>query len=382
MQMNQLVALRKLARFIRIYGPGRAAFKAAGRARTRLRLPTLALQVHTPDIGIIGCGQFAYATIGYFLTRRFGRRVLACFDLDPSASATLAQGLGVCHVAPTAASLLAMPGIRYVFIASNHASHAQYAVAALLKGLDVYVEKPVAVTVDQLRSLAKARASSDGRLFAGYNRPFSPALRALRKAMAVDPKRGITLQCTVFGHVIEQDHWYRRPEEGTRICGNVGHWLDLFIHVMSWRGMPSRIDVSLTWSDETERDENLCIALTTDKGDLCSILLSARSEPFEGISETVELQHGETICKIEDFRRFTLWQGARVQSRRFWPKDPGHRDAIMQPFASTMMRPWQEVEDSTLLMLHITDMIREARRLGTLDMAAARSQLHTPVTNV
>jgi predicted dehydrogenase len=366
--------LRKLLRFTAIYGPGRTLFKAAG--RLRFRLPAWRPSATAPDIGFIGCGQFAFATIGYFLTRRFGRRVLACFDTDTRAAASLARGLGVPQVAASAEALLATPGLRLVYVASNHASHAPYAVQALGRGIDVYVEKPVAVSLRQLRALhAAVRSAGAGRLFAGYNRPFSAAMRHLRSEMPIDTGAGITLQCTVVGHVLAPDHWYRRPEEGTRICGNVGHWLDLFVHVLAWRGLPGRLDIALSWANAAEPDENLCIALTSDRCDLCSLVLTARSEPFEGINETIELQHGGTLCKIDDFRCMTLWQGARLVRRRYWPKDPGHRAAILQPFESDFVRPWHEVEDSTLLMLHITEMVRARTRFSSFDFASARARL-------
>lgn len=368
---------RKLLRFTAIYGPGRTLFKAAGRLRWRAL--TWARAHSAPDIGLIGCGQFAFATIGYYVTRRFGRRVLTCFDIDPGAAASLAESLGVRHVAASVDALLATPGLRVVYIASNHASHSPYAVQALARGLDVYVEKPVAVSLEQLRELQAANQRSRARLFAGYNRPFSKAVRDLRATMPIDVGAGITLQCTVVGHVLTPDHWYRRPEEGTRICGNVGHWLDLFVHILGWRGLPRQLDIALNWANAAEADENLCISMVSERGDLCAILLTARAEPFEGINESIELQHGDTLCKIDDFRRMTVWRGAKVTRARYWPKDPGHRSAILQPFESDGTRDWSEVEDSTLLMLHITEMVRSRTRFASFDFKAARTCLAAPV---
>lgn len=371
------VNVRKLLRFIGIYGPGRTLFKAAG--RLRLRLPSWGSRGRAKDIGIVGCGQFAFATIGYFLTRRFGRRVLGCFDIDAQAAATLARGLGVPHVCRDVQALLGLPGLRTAYIASNHATHAAYAELALGMGLDVYVEKPVAVDLAQLARLERARRFSKCQLFAGYNRPFSAALRDMRQHVRIDPAAGMSLQCFVAGHVLGADHWYRRPEEGTRICGNVGHWLDLFVHLMSWRGMPDRLEIALTWARADERDDNLSISMASDRSDLFSIMLTARAEPFEGINESIQFQHADTTCKIDDFRTLTLWQGPRLLKRRYWPKDPGHGNAIYQPFATGAGRAWQEVVDSTLLMLHVTTMVRTATRVSTFSLHDARRTLDLAV---
>lgn len=353
-------ALAKLARFTRIYGPGRTLYKAAG--RLRLGVPAWSWHRREPDVGVIGCGQFAFSTIGYFLRGVAGHRLGACFDIDPAARDSLARALRVPQPCDSAEALLNSPGLRTVYVASNHASHSGYATQALARGLDVVVEKPIAVTREQLVTLLRARRTARGRLFAGYNRPYSGAVRDLRTAVTVVPDQGLTMQCFVAGHQLAPGHWYRRPEEGTRVCGNLGHWLDLWVHVLSWRGLPDRLELLLACADAGEPDDNLSLTITSDRQDLFSVMLSSRHEPFEGIQEAIHVQHGDTLCRIDDFRMIHLWQGARRLRRRYWPKDVGHRAAIRQPFDPATARDWHEVELSTLLMLHVADMVRGGMR--------------------
>lgn len=369
--------LRKLLRFAAIYGPGRTLFKAAG--RLRMRLPSWRRRRQAADTGLIGCGQFGFATIGYFLHDRFGPRIAACYDTDPRAAESLAHALRVPTVSASAAELFGLAGLRYVYIASNHASHAAYAAQALERGLTVYVEKPIAVTRAQLLLLLRAQRRSGGHLFAGYNRPFSSAIEWLRRRLVVRPTQGVTLQCFVSGHRIAADHWYRRPEEGTRVCGNIGHWLDLMIHVLAWRGLPQQLQIGITWADVADFDDNLNISIGSDRGDLFSVTLSARSEPFEGIRETLHLQHGDAFAEIEDFRRITLWQGARRSRRHIWPKDVGHRQAILQPFVRAPRRDWSEVVQSTLLTMHIADMVRAREPNSSFDLLREHERLRDEV---
>ncbi|MEO5844528.1 MAG: Gfo/Idh/MocA family oxidoreductase [Caldimonas sp.] len=368
---------RKLVRFIAIYGPGRALFKAASRLRLDLALP--GSRSAPRDVGIVGCGQFAFATIGYFLKRAARHRILACFDIDTGARESLGRAFAVPTVADSVEALLAAPGLRTVYIASNHASHTPYAVQALARGIDVYVEKPIAVSFEQLVALERARRDSRARLFAGYNRPFSAAIVELRRGMPIARDGAVTMQCFVAGHVLAADHWYRRAGEGTRVCGNIGHWLDLFVHVLSWRSLPERLEITIASADPREPDDNLCIAATSERGDLLSVTLSARAEPFEGINETINIQHGETLCKIDDFRRSTVWQGERVRRRRHWPKDVGHRAALMQPFDRGSGREWAEVVASTLLMLHIADMVGSGTRHSTFSFTDGAARLSAAV---
>lgn len=353
---NSFLGLLKAFRFAGIYGWRRTIFKVAGRLRTGHpwwfgRLWRTGAQ----DVGLIGCGQFGLASIGYTLLTRRGRCIASCFDTDRQAAHSLAQALAVPKVAETAVELISDPGVNVVYIASTHSSHTDYALAAMAAGKIVYVEKPVSVTLQQLASLAAKRREDSIQLFAGYNRPFSGAVRDLRP-WCVDAKGPLTFSCFVSGHQLQLEHWYRDPKEGTRICGNIGHWLDLAVHLLSWKSLPDSWRIFVAWSDPKARDDDLAITLTSERGDLISIVLTARTEPFEGINETINLQWGDTIAKIDDFRCMTVWKKEKLRNYRYRPKDAGHASAIMQPF-SDMVRNFEEVEISTLLMLEIADMV-------------------------
>ena len=373
---TQLWRIRKVFRFALIYGPLRTFFKVVARLRQG---PSLPGSRRTQDIGVIGCGQFAFSTIGYFIWSKYGKRFKCCFDSDADAQASFAQFFGCSGKCEGAAELLSDPSIDLVYIASNHATHTDYAVDALNAGKTAYIEKPVSVSRQQLRRLALAvrTASAAGtRTYAGYNRPFSGAVRLLRR-YCNGQKGPLTLSCFVTGHEIAANHWYRKPEEGTRVCGNVGHWIDLAVHMLSWRSLPDRWQVLVASADAAAPDDNLSISMTSEHGDLISLVLTSRSEPFEGINETLNLQWGEVMGRIDDFRAMRVWVGSRRHEHRFWPKDVGHRRAILQPFNQTE-REWKEVEQSSLLMLAIADMILTGDRERSFSFADERASCGLP----
>jgi predicted dehydrogenase len=310
--------------------------------------------------------------------RRLGNRFADCFDISSEQQETFANFYGIEAPAGTATQMIDNPSVRFVYIASNHASHTDYAVAALAAGRTVYLEKPLAVTYPQLGRLINAVRRSDVPIYAGYNRPFSRAIRDLKARVGVR-RSPITLSCFVSGHLIGPDHWYRDPQEGTRICGNVGHWLDLAVHILSWGQLPEQWHVQLAFSDPSARDDNLAISLTSGEGDLVVIVLTSRCEPFEGINETINFQCGDIIAKIDDFRGMTVWEGPTLNKKRYWPKDAGHELAILQPFREQPKRDWNEVVSSSLLMLHITDMVRRGKRASAFSFREEREALEADV---
>jgi len=364
---------KKVKRSISIHGPRRTLAKISG----RLRRPGRLIDPHEVSgkqmVALIGCGQLAYSTIGYCISTEKGKIIRACYDIDHDQSKSLSSHYRIPIVSQDSESLFNDPNIRILYIASNHASHTPYAIAGLKRGMDVYVEKPISVNKAQLKDLIVTLSESQGKIYAGYNRPFSKAVRYLHRELGT-PEGPFTLNFFVCGHVIPKDHWYRRPEEGTRICGNVGHWLDLLIHLFSWRSLPNKIEIRIAYSKLSEPDDNIAITFVTDMDDLASIVLTSRSEPFEGINETICVQCDRVIARIDSFRSMTIWNDDQFYRKTFWPRDVGHKRAVLQPF-SNEGRDWGEVEISTMLMLFIKDMILERITKSVFLIKEARAEL-------
>lgn len=367
--MTKLLSnVKKLKRFVRIYGLNRALNKALGRSRIPfIKKPYL---FRNPEIGLIGCGQFQFATIAYFLSKGTRNRFSFCYDVNEEHAKSLASFYRVPRLVTDVKELEGHHDISKVYIASNHATHTPYAVQFLEKGIDVYCEKPISVSFEQFSELTQAIEKSQARFFAGYNRPYSPAVLTLQKKVKETGNTNgkFTLSCFISAHDIPEDHWYRNEEEGTRICGNVGHWLDLMIHMYNWRGeIPDRYEVQIAYSNPEEPDDNITISITNDLGDLTSITITARTEPFEGINETINFQYDSLIAKIDDFRKLTVWDEGVLSTKKYRPKDVGHKRAVKQPFYENN-RDLKEVLASTELMLHITDMVRSQQTKKVIEL--------------
>jgi len=57
-----------------------------------------------------------------------------------------------------------------------------------------------------------------------------------------------------------------------------------------------------------------------------------------------------------------VWRGAERKQFRSWPKDVGHELACLQPFNEDK-REWSEVVVSSLVMLHVAEMVRAGKRV-------------------
>lgn len=353
--------LKKVLSYIKIYGVSRTLFKVAGRLR---RIPKV-LRYRNNDspqkmsVGFVGCGQFSFATISYYL--RFSKKFFFKFAFDPDERAknSFCEFNNVKDKL-NSEELVYKQQVDIVYIASNHYSHSTYAINALNKGISAYIEKPIAVNWQQFSDVGSAIVNSKADTFVGYNRPFSRAIRELSTYMKGGAE-AFTLNCFVVGHFIGPDHWYRNPQEGTRVCGNLGHWLDLTVHLLFKKTKPEYIDISVNYSNIQQSDDNFTVVLTTNLGDLITLTLTSHSEPFEGINESISFHQSGIIADIQDFRRAVFWVGNKKVVRKYSPKDVGHKLAILQPLSKDK-RDLEEIRISTALMLEVTDIVTKLEK--------------------
>jgi predicted dehydrogenase len=351
--------LKKILRYLLMYGLLRTIYKMYGRTRGRfIYRPS---NIGLSDIAIIGCGQFGFATIAFFVNKYSGHRFVRAFDTDIINQESFQKFNRIKQATATVNDIYSDESVKLIYIASNHSSHTSYAIEALNSGKDVYIEKPISVSYEQLSKLLQVmRMNPDRRVFVGYNRPFSKAIKCVREKIQ-GKNNPISLNIHVSGHKISADHWYRKPKEGTRICGNMGHWIDLSSHLFYARGCPpTAYDIKIGYADPNENDDNITVVISTDCHDIVSIMMTSRSEPFEGINETINMQCGETIVKIDDFMHMTIWANEKKEVYNYAKKDVGHKRAILQPYTKQIQytRNFEEIIHSTIVMLNIAEMVR------------------------
>ena len=356
---------KKIIRYFRIYGFTRTISKVLG--RTRWRIP-LWLILSYPNylkngkkIGIIGCGHHAFSSIAFYISSSTRNKISWVGDINEAASSSMAFSYNATDVYDDFRDPNNIEEIDIVYIASNHATHAEYAIKYLSNDVDVFIEKPIAVNYDQLKALDSSRLKSKGKIYSGFNRPNSAAIKTLRK-IATGLSSPISLSCFVIGHVLPEDHWYRDPKEGTRVISNIAHWIDLAIHILFWRDeKPDYLDISIQYSDKSNISENIVINITSSNHDLINLVFSCRGEPFEGVNETINFQQDDLIVKIDDFRDIQIWQSEKYMSKKYRPKDNGHKSTVLQPFSdSSLRRPWNELYHSTALTLDIDEMVKNS----------------------
>lgn len=229
----------------------------------------------------------------------------------------LAKRYGFRKATTDAGLLLRDPECNAILVATRHDSHARYAQAALEAGKHVYVEKPLALTEEQLAPIVAAlgqRGAGGPTLWIGYNRRFSALTqRALAHFHDVGARQ---VTCSVRSAGVSADSWYQdEVEGGGMLFGDVCHYLDLAIHCA--QSLPVEVSAFAT-PDPGHREESWAITLRFANGGLGVVHYTCGSQKgLEG--ETLEILGGGRSARIIGFRRLVLQGGPGGGMRQLQP---------------------------------------------------------------
>lgn len=331
-----LVRVRKAVRYVGLYGLRRTLVKVRGQYHMGRKYAQLPANNVRPDstahVGLIGCGNYGFSVIAHYLRKNYGDVIRGCMDVDVNRAASLFKNFKASYYTTDAAQIIADPKIRLVFVASNHASHAEYAIQALEAGKDVHIEKPHVVSDDQLELLCAALRKSRGRIVSiGFNRPRSPFGNRVREALWRE--QGELMQnWFIAGHKIARDHWYFNEEEGGRVLGNLCHWIDMVYQVMP---PAQRFPVTINPTPSSKAEANMAVSYVFGDGSIASLTFCEQDEAFEGVRERYAANRGNTLVSIDDFKQLTIDVGARKEVSSPRHRDHGHEASIRRSYETS-----------------------------------------------
>jgi predicted dehydrogenase len=281
---------------------------------------------------------------------------------NASQGGNFARDRGVERLTSNIDDALNDPGIELVVIATRHHEHADQVVRALQAGKHVFVEKPLALTWEELGRVAEAYEAAPRRplLMVGFNRRFSPALRELKQRLA--PRRSpLVIEYRVNAGYLPLDHWVHGPHGGGRNIGEACHMYDVFRFLA---GAPAR-SVTATAIDPGPsayaRNDNFSATLSYEDGTVATLVYTALG-PKSGMGK----EHVTVFCDgdafiVDDFRTLvrasdgtTLWQAGEILKGHF-EELSAVGEAIARGGEAPI--PFAELAETTAVALEVEDLI-------------------------
>ena len=184
-------------------------------------------------IGLIGAGWIG-AHHGHNVLRNPHAELVAVADADRQKAGRLpaAQGGRGDGSTATTRNLLRQDDVDAVVIASPNAMHAEQAVAAADAAKHIYLEKPMAIALDDCRRMVKAIAKAGVKCAMGYHRRLNPLAQYARKLQEQGQLGEIALAESDYLHHVpgDLDIWQWLGKEaiaGSLLHAAAGHNIDL-----------------------------------------------------------------------------------------------------------------------------------------------------------
>jgi polar amino acid transport system substrate-binding protein len=317
-----------------------------------------------PGVGLIGAGNFAQNML---LPRMKGLCSFAAIATARGAeSRYVADKYGFAACYDNGDDVIRDERVNTVFVLTRHNLHADYVIRALMAGKHVYVEKPLAMSPEELEKIAVCyRSAITGHrslLMVGYNRRFSPAVQHIKKELPEGLPRAIHIR--INAGAIPADHWANDPEEGGgRIIGEACHFIDLAMYLS---GSPVVSVSAEKIRDPRGLNDTLVMNLMFEDGSIAGISYFSNGNK-KVPKELIEVFCGGIVFQVNDFRYLQVW-GARERKIRFRGQDKGHAaeireflDAIRKGRPSPIS--FEELHNGMLATFSVLGSLRENRKI-------------------
>src|SRR5204863_9441329 len=138
------------------------------------------------NYALVGAGAFGTAMLVPQMRKRDDRYFLRGIVSRSAQGSNFARDNQVEVLASDLDVVLRDPGFQLIVIATRHNEHADQVVRSLSAGKHVFVEKPLAISWDELERVVSARSSMTAAplVMVGFNRRFSPALQMIKERLA------------------------------------------------------------------------------------------------------------------------------------------------------------------------------------------------------
>ncbi len=219
------------------------------------------------------------------------------------------------------------PEVDAVLIATRHNSHTQMVLKSLSAGKHVFVEKPLAITSEELNAIAafyKNRPEAP-ILLTGFNRRFSPFVRRIKDIVA-DRSNPMIIDYQMNAGHLPPDHWVHTAEGGGRNIGEACHIYDVFTFLTEAK--ISRVhttSISITNRHYSHRD-NFIATLKFEEGTVATLTYTALgSKDFP--KEQLKVYCDDRVLQLDDYQNLTIY-GARAKGLRTAIPNKGHKQEM------------------------------------------------------
>jgi predicted dehydrogenase/threonine dehydrogenase-like Zn-dependent dehydrogenase len=299
----------------------------APRARTVRVSPSVAAPssggAKSVSVSFVGSGNYATAVL-IPAFKAAGARLRRVASSAGVSGLHAARKFGFAETTTETETVFTDSEVDTVVITTRHDSHARFVMTALSAGKNVFVEKPLCLTLLELAEIETlhgrlSAAGSVPRVMVGFNRRFAPQVRKIKRLLAGTPGPKAFIM-TVNAGALPADHWTQDPDVGGgRIIGEGCHFVDLlrFLAGTSITGHQRMVMKAGT-------GDTVTIQLAFADGSIGTIhYFSNGTKAFP--KERLEVFVAGRVLQLDNYRKLTGFGWPGFKSMNLWQQDKGQK---------------------------------------------------------
>jgi len=280
-------------------------------------------------VGVIGSGSFSTGVILPALGEQRGISLRGVCSQGGLSARSVGDRWKFDYCASDPSAILDDNAVDCVLIGTRPDSHAQLICDVLEAGKHVFVEKPLAVNLEQLRQIRRVYAAHSSQvLMVGFNRRFAPFSREAKKFL--EPRKGPLMAIyRVNAGYLPPNDWQHDVEQGAgRIVGESGHFVDTLCYLTD--SMPAEVFAASVSGEGSGvcGFENAALTIRFFDGSVGVIGYTTHGSPAFS-KERLEVFYDGRVAVIDDFRKIELiGKGKRIRRKDWLTQDKGHASEI------------------------------------------------------
>ena len=252
-------------------------------------------------IGFIGAGNYASSMLLPHLAQLPNAQLTHVATTRSLSAVNAQRRFGFTTASTSVQAVLDDESLDAIFIVTRHATHADLVCRALETGKAVFVEKPLALTGEELDRITEMIAKTgNDRLMVGFNRRFAPMLTKMKADFGLASSGAVTRYLVNAGP-LAADSWYRSDGEGSRFTGEGGHFLD----TLSWWADSLPEEVYAVGGADSD-DVQVTVRFGNGASGVISYLAGGN---VRFPKETLDATGGGRSARLDNFRKATVWAG-------------------------------------------------------------------------
>ena len=256
--------------------------------------------------------------------------------------------------------------INTVAIVTRHDAHAQQVLDALKSGKNVFVEKPLALTLDELDMIDKAyhdaNKSNTIRLMVGFNRRYAPHTVKMKELLN-SHKSPKSIIMTVNAGAIPTEHWVQNSLiGGGRIIGEASHFIDLMRHLIGHKIKGFTATMMGNTPGIEVREDKTSITLSFEDGSFGTIhYLANGGSTFP--KERIEVFCDDAVLQMDNYRVLTGYGWSGFKKMKLFRQDKGQK-ACVKAFTDSIINGkdspilYEELMESSRVSIEVASSLR------------------------